>query len=63
MSLQPLKLNAQHRRAYETGRRNISQLWVFIMGAMAIVCTVLALNAMVTPEQSALLIQQSGLYP
>jgi hypothetical protein len=63
MSLQSLKLNAEDRRACETGRRNVIQLWAFIVGATAIVCAVLVLNATVTPEQTALLIQQSGLYP
>jgi hypothetical protein len=63
MSLQPLKLNVEDRRVYETWRRNIILLWAFIVGTMAIVCTVLALDAAVTPEQRAMLIQQSGLYP
>jgi hypothetical protein len=63
MSLQPLKLNVEDRRVYETWRRNIILLWAFIVGTMAIVCTVPALDAAVTPEQRAMLIQQSGLYP
>jgi hypothetical protein len=33
------------------------------VGTMVIICTVLALDATVTPEQRALLIQQSGVYP
>jgi hypothetical protein len=63
MSLQPLKLNAEDRRVYETWRRNIILLWAFIVGTMVIICTVLALDATVSPEQRALLIQQSGSYP
>ena len=63
MSLQHLKLNAEDRRVYETWRRNIILLWISIVGAMAIGCTVLSLDSTVTPEQRALLVQQSGLYP
>ena len=58
-----LKLNDEDRRVYETWRRNIILLWAFIVGTMAIVCTVLALDTSVTPEQRALLSQQSGGYP
>jgi hypothetical protein len=63
MSMQRLKLNDEDRRVYETWRRNIILLWAFIVSTMAIVCTVLALDTTVTPEQRGLLIQQSGLYP
>ena len=56
-----LKLNDEDRRVYETWRRNIILLWAFIVGA--IVCTVLALDTSVTPEQRDLLSQQSGVYP
>jgi hypothetical protein len=63
MSMRRLKLNDEDRRVYETSRRNIILLWVFIVATMAIVCTVLTLDATVTPEQRALLIQQSGLNP
>jgi hypothetical protein len=63
MSMRSLKLNAEDQRVYETWRRNIIVLWVSIVGAMAIVCTVLALDSKVTPEQRAVLVQQSGLYP
>ena len=63
MSMRSLKLNDEDRRVYETWRRNIILLWFFIVGAMAIVCTVLALDAAVPPEQRTLLIQQSGPYP
>jgi hypothetical protein len=63
MSMQRLKLNDEDRRVYETWRRNIILLWAFIVGTMAIVCTVLALDTSVTPEQRALLSQQSGFYP
>jgi hypothetical protein len=42
LSMQLLKLNAEDRRVYETWWRNIILLWVFIVGAMVIVCTVLA---------------------
>jgi hypothetical protein len=63
MSLQPLKLNAEDRHVYETWRRNLILLWAFIVGTMVIICTVLALDATVAPEQGALLIQQSGGYP
>jgi hypothetical protein len=58
--MQRLKLNDEDRRVYETWRQNVALLWVFIVGTMAIVCTVLTLNATVTPQQKALLIQQSG---
>ena len=58
-----LKLNDEDRRVYETWRRNIILLWAFIVGTMAIVCTVLALDTPVTQEQRALLSQQSGFYP
>lgn len=63
MSMQRLKLNDEDRRVYETWRRHIILLWAFIVGTMAIVCTVLALDASVTPEQRVLLSQQSGFYP
>jgi hypothetical protein len=63
MSMRSLKLNAEDRRVYETWRRNIALLWVFIVAAMAIVCTVLALDATVTPDQRALATQQSAVYP
>ncbi len=63
MSMQRLELNDEDRRVYETWRRNIIVFWAFIVGAMTIVCTVLALDTSVTPEQRVLLIQQSGLYP
>jgi hypothetical protein len=53
MSMRSLKLNDQDRRVFETWRRNIILLWVFIVGAMAIVCIVLTLDATVTPEQKA----------
>jgi hypothetical protein len=46
-----------------TWRRNIILLWVFIVCMMATHFSVLALDATVTPEQRALLIQQSGLHP
>ena len=58
-----LKLNDEDRRVYETWRRNIILLWAFIVGTMAIVCTVLALDTSVMPKQRALLSQQSGFYP
>jgi len=61
--MQRLELNDEDRRVYETWRRNIIVFWAFIVGAMTIVCTVLALDTSVTPEQRVLLIQQSGLYP
>jgi hypothetical protein len=63
MSMRSLKLNAEDRRVYETWLRNVALLWAFIVGTMVIICTVLALDATVTPEQRALLIQQSGVYP
>ena len=63
MSLQPLKLNAEDRRVYETWLRKIILLWAFIVGTTAIIFAVLALDATVPSEQRALLIQQSGLYP
>lgn len=63
MSMQRLELNDEDRRVYETWRRNIIVFWAFIVGTMTIVCTVLALDTSVTPEQRVLLIQQSGLYP
>jgi hypothetical protein len=61
--LNDFQLNDEDRRVYETWRRNLILLWAFIVGAMVIICTVLALDATVTPEQRALLIQQSGGYP
>jgi hypothetical protein len=42
LSMQPLKLNAEDRRVYETWRRNIILLWAFIVGTMVVICTVLA---------------------
>jgi len=42
--MQRYKLNAEDRRVYETWRRNVILLWAFIVGAIAIVCTVLALE-------------------
>jgi hypothetical protein len=63
MHMQHLKLNAEDRRVYETWRRNVILLWAFIVGTMVIICTVLALDATVAPEQRVLLIQQSGGYP
>jgi hypothetical protein len=42
LSMQPLKLDAEDRRVYETWRRNIILLWAFIVGMMVILCTVLA---------------------
>jgi hypothetical protein len=43
-----LKLNDEDRRVYETWRRNVILLWAFIVGAMAVVCTVLALDTSVS---------------
>jgi hypothetical protein len=62
MSIRSLKLNDEDRRVYEIWLRNIILLYGFIVGTTAIAFMVLALNA-VTPEQRALLIQQSGMYP
>jgi hypothetical protein len=42
LSMQPLELDDEDRRVYETWRRSIILLWVFIVGMMVIVCTVLA---------------------
>jgi hypothetical protein len=55
-------LNDEDRRVYEIWLRNIILLYSFIVGTTAIIFMVLALNA-VTPEQRALLTQQSGMYP
>ena len=44
MPMQRFNLDAEDRRVYETWRRNIILLWAFIVGAIAIVCTVLALE-------------------
>jgi hypothetical protein len=57
------KLNAEDRRVYETWKRNMILSWVFLVGTIAIVCTIFAMETTVTPEQRVLTIQQSGVYP
>jgi hypothetical protein len=49
MSMRPIKLNDEDRRVYETWRWNIILLWGFIMATMAIICTVLTLDASSPP--------------
>ena len=53
-------LNAEDRNVYFAWRRKIVAFWCFIA---VMVCTVLALDASVTPEQRVAAFQQSGMFP
>ena len=56
-------LNAEDRSVYIAWRRKIFAFWCFIA---VFVCTVLALDASVTPEQRVAAVaasQQSGTFP
>ena len=63
MSMQALELNAEDRSIYKTWRRNIIVFWGTILGVTAIVCTVLAVDSTLAPEQRIEMALQAGMYP
>ena len=63
MSMQALELNAEDRAVYKTWRRNVLVLWSTVLGVTAIVCTVVALNSTLAPEQRIEMALQAGMYP
>ena len=63
MSMQALELNAEDRAVYKTWRRNIIVFWSTVLGVTAIVCTVLALDSTLAPEQRIEMALQAGMHP
>ena len=63
MSMQALELNAEDRSIYTTWRRNIIVFWGTILGVTAIVCTVLAVDSTLAPEQRIEMTLQAGMHP
>jgi hypothetical protein len=63
MSMQALELNAEDRAIYKTWRRNIILFWSTIVGVAVIVCTVLAVDSTLAPEQRIEIALQAGMYP
>ena len=63
MSMQALELNAEDRAVYKTWRRNIIVFWSTILGVTAIVCTVLAVDSTLAPEQRIEMTLQAGMHP
>jgi hypothetical protein len=63
MSMQALELNAEDRSIYKTWRRNIIVFWSTILGVTAIVCTVLAVDSTLAPEQRIEMTLQAGMHP
>jgi hypothetical protein len=63
MSMQALELNAEDRAVYRTWRRNIMVFWSTVLGVTAIVCTVLAVDSTLAPEQRIEMALQAGMYP
>jgi hypothetical protein len=63
MSLQDLELNAEDRAVYKTWRRNIIVFWSTVLGVTAIVCTVLAVDSKLAPEQRIAKTLQAGMHP
>jgi hypothetical protein len=63
MSMQALELNAEDRAIYKTWRRNIILFWSTIVGVAVIVCTVLAVDSTLAPEQRIEMALQAGMYP
>ena len=63
MSMLALELNAEDRAVYKTWRRNIILFWSTIVGVAVIVCTVLAVDSTLAPEQRIEIALQAGMYP
>jgi len=63
MSMQALELDAQDRRVYKSWRRNIILLWSTVVGVTVIVCTVLAVDSRLAPEQRNEIALQAGMHP
>ena len=63
MSMQALELNAEDRAVYKTWRRNTIAFWSIVLGMTAIVCTVLAVDSTLAPEQRIEMALQAGMYP
>jgi hypothetical protein len=64
MSMQPLKLNAEHRAVHKTWRPSPIMFWSFVVVAVAVVaCTVLAVDSTLTREQRIEMAVHSGMFP
>jgi hypothetical protein len=57
------EFNAGDRKVYATWLRGTLGAWALIVVLMAAVCTVLALDVSITPEQRIAPYQQSGVFP
>lgn len=51
------------KRATSTSADRPYALWAFVVVLIAVACTVLVLDAAITPEQRIALFEQSGLFP
>jgi hypothetical protein len=63
MSMQTARSSAFSSSAYKTWRRNIIVFWSSVLGVTAIVCTVLAVDSTLAPEQRIEMALQAGMYP
>jgi hypothetical protein len=57
------QLNQEDRKVYTAWLRMVVAFWALILIAMAAVCTVLALDDSMTPEQRIAPYQQQGVFP
>ena len=57
------KLNQEDRKVYTEWLRRVVAFWALTLVAIVAVCTALALDGSMTPEQRMALYQQQGSFP
>jgi hypothetical protein len=63
MSMRALNLNAEDRAVCNSRRRNLIMFWSLVIGVMAVIGTILAVDSTLTTEQRIEMALRSGTFP